>query len=53
MLAAVRRFMETGETAAEDESIRWDLVRGGTCVVSEDTPWSAVEYPEAMAPAVR
>ncbi len=53
MLAAVRRFMESGETPAEDRSIRWDLIRGGTSVVPVDIPWSALEYPDEAESGVR
>jgi phthalate 4,5-dioxygenase oxygenase subunit len=48
LLAAVRTFMETGAVAASDPSIPWDRIRGGTCAVSADTPWSAMEYPDGV-----
>jgi phthalate 4,5-dioxygenase oxygenase subunit len=44
LLADLRRFMATGQTLAEDPTIPWPQVRGGTALVSTDTPWSAVEY---------
>jgi phthalate 4,5-dioxygenase oxygenase subunit len=53
MLAAVRRFMETGETPAEDSSIKWDRIRGGTSVVPEGTPWAEVEYPDEASVGLR
>jgi hypothetical protein len=46
LLAAVRRFMESGETPATDPAIAWNRIRGGTAVVPIDVPWSAVEYPD-------
>jgi phenylpropionate dioxygenase-like ring-hydroxylating dioxygenase large terminal subunit len=52
LLTAVRRFLETGETPATDPSIEWNRIRGGTAVVSIDTPWSAVEYPDPARAAV-
>ncbi|HZT06375.1 MAG TPA: Rieske 2Fe-2S domain-containing protein [Chloroflexota bacterium] len=52
LLAAIRRFEETGETPAADPSIDWSKIRGGTAVVPAGTPWSAVEYPDpALAAA--
>ena len=52
LLSALRRFMESGETPANDPSIAWSQIRGGTAVVPTDTPWSAVEYPDAARAAV-
>ena len=46
ILTDVRRFMETGETMADDPSIPWSRIRGGISRVPIETPWADVEYPD-------
>jgi phthalate 4,5-dioxygenase oxygenase subunit len=43
MLAAVRRFMATGEAPADDPAIRWAVIRGETRRLPIEAPWHAVE----------
>ncbi len=42
MVAAVRRFMETGEVAEVDPSIPYDRITGDSGVIGLDEPWESV-----------
>lgn len=53
MLAMVRRFMETGEVAELDPSVRYDLVRGDYYVIPNGTPWQKLEAQGAAASGAR
>jgi len=42
MVAAVKRFMETGEVTEVDPSIPFDRIRGGGGVIPSNVPWQSV-----------
>lgn len=53
MLAAVRRFMETGEVAEIEPSIPYDRIRGDGKVIPADEPWQQVgAHAGEFAPAL-
>ena len=43
MLAALHRFMDTGEVPAQDRSIRWDRIVGEVRSIPIDAPWDTIE----------
>ena len=53
MLAAVRRFIETGEVAEIDASIPYDRIRGDGKVIPADESWQQVgAHAGEFAPAL-